>query len=149
MIRIPPPIVTTGFAALAWVLARQWPHLQFDFPMQGLIAVVLAISGVGLALVAVREFARIQTTVNPIHIEKATRLATGGPFSFSRNPMYLGMLLVLLGVCVWFGSVPGLAAPLLFVGYITRFQIIPEEQVMRQKFGDAFADYAARTRRWF
>lgn len=149
MFRIPPPVVTFAFASLAWAMARQWPVYRFDLPLQKLIASLLAISGLGLALIAVREFARIQTTVNPIHIEKATALATSGPFSFSRNPMYLGMLLVLVGVCVWLGSVPGLVAPLLYAGYITWFQIIPEERVMRRKFGDVFTDYAARTRRWF
>lgn len=148
MIRIPPPVVTLAFAALAWAMAKQWPLQGFDLAMQRPIAVVLALAGLAVAFTAVREFALAQTTVNPILIEKATALVTSGPFSFSRNPMYLGMLLVLLGICVWLGSWPGLASPLLFVAYITRFQIVPEEQVMKQKFGNAFTDYALRTRRW-
>ena len=148
MMRIPPPVVTLAFAGLAWGMAALWPLHRFDVPMKSPVAVVLALSGIGLTFFATREFARVRTTVNPIHIEKATALVTSGPFSFSRNPMYLGMLLVLLGICVWLGSLPGLASPLLFVAYITRFQIVPEERVMMQKFGTAFTDYAKRTRRW-
>lgn len=71
-----------------------------------------------------------------------------GPYRFTRNPMYLGMVLILLAWCLWLGNAAALLALAAFVGYITRFQIVPEERALAGRFGAAYEDYRRRVRRW-
>jgi protein-S-isoprenylcysteine O-methyltransferase Ste14 len=96
----------------------------------------------------VREFARARTTVNPLAPARASRLVTGGVFAHTRNPMYLGMLLVLAGWGVWLGNALAWLGLPLFVGLLNALQIGPEERAMRQRFGADFDRYAAQVRRW-
>lgn len=148
MPRIPPPLVALAFALMSYGLGRVMPLGVFAFALQSAVAAGLAGLGLAIILMSVREFIKVSTTVNPIKIDEASALVTSGPFTFTRNPMYLGMLLIVTGVAVWLGQLSGLIALPLFVAYITRFQIRPEEAVMRQKFGEAFVTYASQTRRW-
>jgi len=97
---------------------------------------------------AIRRFSRAHTTVNPLDPTKASRLVTGGVFQISRNPMYLGMLLLLVGWAIGLGSAsPWLILPI-FVGVITFFQIIPEEQALQSLFGTEYLPYRQRVARW-
>lgn len=148
MPRIPPPLVALAFALLSYVLGRLIPLGVLSLPLQSAVAAALAGLGLVIIVISVREFMRVKTTVNPIKIDEASALVTSGPFGFTRNPMYLGMLLILTGIAVWLGQLSGLIALPLFIAYITRFQIMPEEAVMRQIFGDAFVAYSRKTRRW-
>ena len=97
---------------------------------------------------AVRSFKAHQTTINPINIDKATSLVESGTFKYSRNPMYLGMALILLSISFKFNLLGGIFFTLLFAIYITRFQIIPEEAVMEKLFSDDFQKYKSKTRMW-
>ncbi|MEB0160908.1 isoprenylcysteine carboxylmethyltransferase family protein, partial [Pseudomonas sp. AH2 (2023)] len=90
---------------------------------------------------------RSRTTVNPLRPDKAAALVSGGVYRVTRNPMYVGMMLLLVAWAVYLDSAWVLAGPVAFVAYITRFQIAPEERVLRAKFAD-FDAYAARVRRW-
>ena len=96
----------------------------------------------------VGAFVHAKTTVNPLAPESAEELVTSGLFRFSRNPMYLGMLLVLTGGLIWLGAWSAMLAPILFIWVITEIQIKPEERALQQKFGDQFTLYRSRTRRW-
>ena len=150
--RIPPPVIDIACAALMWWLASLWPAAQL-WPRGGaawvwVLAVGLAAAGALAALAGVREFARAHTTVNPLAPERASQLVTSGVFSRTRNPMYLGMLLMLAGWAVWLGNAAAWLGLPLFVVVLTALQIRPEERVMRQRFGAAFERYAARVRRW-
>lgn len=148
MPRIPPPLVALAFALLSYGLGRLILLGVLSLPLQSAVAAALAGLGLVIIVISVREFMRVKTTVNPIKIDEASALVTSGPFGFTRNPMYLGMLLILTGIAVWLGQLSGLIALPLFIAYITRFQIMPEEAVMRQIFGDAFVAYSRKTRRW-
>lgn len=148
MVRIPPPVVALLGAALAWALAQFAPLGQFAIPGQSATAIVLALAGALLVLSAMRLFVSAKTTINPIRIEEASSLVTTGPYAFTRNPMYLGLLMVVTGWSLSLGVWSALVAPPLFVMYINRFQIRAEEAVMRANFGSAFETYAAKTRRW-
>jgi protein-S-isoprenylcysteine O-methyltransferase Ste14 len=108
----------------------------------------LAIAGLLFAISAFLAFQKAHTTVSPVAIDQASSLVTSGPFAISRNPMYLGLALVLLGWAIGLGAATALAGPVLFVIFVTIFQIGPEERVLREKFGDAYADYCKRVRRW-
>lgn len=147
-LRVPPVAVAAVAAALMWGVARRTPRLAVAVPGRVGIAVALASAGAGVALAGVVGFRRARTTVNPVRPGEASALVTSGVYRASRNPMYVGFGLALLG---W---ATALAHPLALLGapafgvYLTRFQIVPEERALRAEFGPAFEAYARRVRRW-
>ena len=146
--RIPPPIVALTIAVGMWFLAPHGPTLPLPAMTRDVVAAVVAVCGIAVALAASATFRKAQTTVNPLHPERATSLVDGGVFRYTRNPMYVGVLLVLVALATYLASPLCLLGPLLFVGYITRFQILPEERALEALFGDAYRDYKRRVRRW-
>ncbi len=145
---LPPPLVAGLAALIMWVLARQGPVLELAIPVRLSLAILMTLSGLAVALAGVVSFHRAETTVNPFMPEKSTALVSSGIYRFSRNPMYLGMLLVLLAWALWLTAPLALVGPALFVIWITRFQIIPEERALRARFGPEFDAYCRRVRRW-
>ena len=113
-----------------------------------LLSYVLFLLGLGILFSAARSFKEHQTTINPIKIETASSLVVSGIFNYSRNPMYLGMALMLLGLSLKFNLIGGLIFTALFILYITSFQIKPEERAMQKIFGEEFLSYKNRVRRW-
>ena len=146
-IRIPPPIVTFVFGmsmyALSFVI-----HWQFIFSFQEVIVIALILSGILLLLPAVLQFIQHKTTVNPLNPEKASRLVVSGLFRFSRNPMYLGMALLLLAWGIYLGNPLNIIIFIGFIAYMNCFQISLEEKALEALFGEEFSRYKARVRRW-
>ncbi len=147
-LRIPPPVVTLVVGAGMWAVARVLPVLTLPIFVRLAVATALAAIGVAVAMGGVVSFRRARTTVNPLKPETSAALVSSGVYSFTRNPMYLGMLLVLIAWAVYLASIGSLVGPVLFAWFITRFQIVPEERVLDGLFGGAFAEYKARVRRW-
>jgi|SRR5688572_2948452 protein-S-isoprenylcysteine O-methyltransferase Ste14 len=148
-LRIPPPLVGIAFAGAMWLVASSLrPLLPLPAYVRVPAAVILALAGVVIALCGVISFRRAQTTVNPLKPETSTALVSTGIYRITRNPMYLGMLAVLLAWAAYLSSIWALLGPAAFALYITRFQIIPEERALRSLFGTAFVEYTHRVRRW-
>ena len=124
----------------------RWGLLAFE--RSGIVVWALAVAGFAIAIAGVVAFRRVRTTVDPFDPEKTTALVTTGVYFWSRNPMYLGMLLVLLGWAVFLSDGLAVAVTVLFIPWMNRFQIGPEECVMRAKFGEEFEAWAHRVRRW-
>lgn len=146
--RIPAPIVAAvlGGAMKAYVLGA---GLVVDpTPLRMHVGVALAQLSAVVVLAAVAALWRARTTINPLDPARARALVTGGAFRFTRNPMYLSLLLLLVGYATRIESILVWLAPVAFAAYVTRFQIIPEERILQDKFGAAFAAYRAGTRRW-
>ncbi|MEM7708936.1 MAG: isoprenylcysteine carboxylmethyltransferase family protein [Pseudomonadota bacterium] len=146
--RIPPPIVGLGTALLMWLVARQWPGEWFSqtptrWLCGGLITLSLLLDGW-----AILAFRRTRTTVNPLAPEKASAIVQAGPYRVTRNPMYLGMAIILLACVIGFGQPLNLVLLGLFIAYLTAFQIKPEERALEARFGDEYRRYRARVRRW-
>jgi protein-S-isoprenylcysteine O-methyltransferase Ste14 len=146
--RLPPPIVVLVVAAAMWPLAGYAPAIPLDQPWRWIAAAVLALGGLLVARSGVRNFGRAGTTINPVKIDAVSALVTTGTFAHTRNPMYLGMTLLLLGWAVALSGVWTLLGPLLFVLFITRFQVLPEEAVLAARFGASYDAYRRRVRRW-
>jgi protein-S-isoprenylcysteine O-methyltransferase Ste14 len=149
-LRMPPAALTVLTAFGMWATAEAFPTLDVPLPplWRAGIGVLLVAVGIGVALAGVGEFRRAATTVNPFSPEASAHLVTGGVYRYSRNPMYLGMLLGLAG---WAVALAHLTAPLwlmLYAAYMNRFQIAPEERALAERFGPVFADYRRRVRRW-
>lgn len=148
-LKIPPPVVMLLAGALMKGLAIHVPSAGGTWPGRGILMTVLLVLGVGAGLAGVMGFRRQATTVNPHRPQQSTALVTSGIYRLSRNPMYLGMVLLLMAWATWLGSLLALGVgPALFVLFITRFQIIPEERALQARFGNAYRWYAARVRRW-
>jgi protein-S-isoprenylcysteine O-methyltransferase Ste14 len=147
-LRIPPPIVGLAVAAGMWVIAHQAAVVQLPKLLTLSVAAALGAIGAAVALAGVHSFRRARTTVNPLKPETSATLVATGVYSFTRNPMYLGMVLVLIAWAVYLASFWSLVGPAFFALYITRFQIVPEERVLHKLFGAPFAEYKKRVRRW-
>ena len=147
-LKVPPPVVALLVAMLMWLAAWAVPALRFEMPGRRVIASCVALVGVAVSIAGVVSFRRARTTVNPLKPESASSLVVSGVYRISRNPMYVGMLLVLLGWAVWLASVMASVILPAFVLYISRFQIRPEEAAMTTLFGEEYATYRSRVRRW-
>ena len=146
--RIPPPLVTLAIAAAMWLAAPLAPTLQLAISSRLPIAVIFLVFGVACLLQGGWALTAAKTTFNPIQIEKASALVTKGIYNYSRNPMYVGFASLLVGWAVYLASPWLLFGPAIFVAFINRFQITPEERVMSAKFGSDFTTYKSRVRRW-
>ncbi|MGS1076879.1 methyltransferase family protein [Pseudoxanthomonas beigongshangi] len=146
--RVPPPVVLLFAAGLMWGLARLSPGLRPHWPDAVWLAAVLVAAGLGLNLVPKWWFGRAGTTVNPMRPQAARSLVVAGPYRFSRNPMYLGHVLLLLAWASLLRHPFALAGVAFYLAWVTRFQIRPEERMLAERFPDAYPAYCRRVRRW-
>ncbi|MGD9602184.1 MAG: isoprenylcysteine carboxylmethyltransferase family protein [Gammaproteobacteria bacterium] len=146
--RIPPPLVAGLCAALMWLTAGSGPEL----PLRGLarhgVTGGLVLTGLMFDLLGLLAFRAARTTLNPLRPERVSVLVTSGVYRVTRNPMYVGMLCLLLAWAVHLGTWLACAGPVGFVLFLTRFQIVPEERVLVRTFGAQYTAYASRVRRW-
>ena len=147
-LRVPPLAVTLLVGLGAWLSAHAFPALRLDSVNLRVVAAALGLVGGGCSLLGVISFRRARTTVNPMHPGAASALVVSGVDRFTRNPMYAGMLLVLLAWAAFLSSLLALLGPVVFVLYINRFQIAPEERALQSLFGSDYTAYQARGRRW-
>lgn len=146
--RVPPPLVAAIVALAMYGARARGLVLPLDRPARIAVAGGLAVVGLAVALSAVLAFRRARTTIDPHRIDRVSTLVTRGVFAVTRNPMYLGVALLLTGWAVYLGTLPMFLGPLLFVAWITRFQIVPEERLLSARFGNDFETWRRRTRRW-
>lgn len=146
--RIPPPFIMLLAALLMWAFHRWMPLAQLVVSPWNRLGWLPAAAGIGIAVAAFARFQQAHTTVNPREPHTASSLVTDGVFRLSRNPMYLGLLLLLIGWALSLGSVSVWIVPALFVIVVTALQIIPEEQALEKLFGESYLAYRQRTGRW-
>jgi len=147
-LRIPPPVYALLTAGLMWFLNSTFPMIDvFKSPWNSIGWVFITV-GLVIDLWSVGLFWKQETTINPLKPDNSKSIVEDGMYQYSRNPMYLGMLSILLGVAVLLGSLSPLFCLPLFVVLITTQQIIPEEMTLTNKFGQAYLDYKHRVRRW-
>ena len=146
--RIPPGLVFLAAGFLIWCIARVAPAVRVVVPGSRAVAIVIGAIGVTLVLLGIASFIRARTTADPLHPEKASTLVVSGIYRFTRNPMYLGFAIMLLAFVVRLSAWPGVIVVMLFVAYMNRFQIRPEEAALEARFGDAARDYRRSVRRW-
>ncbi len=147
-LKVPPPAVTLAVGLLMWGLARWLPMFEFALPWRRALAWAFVLVGIALMSACALQFRRAGTTVNPMTPAKTSALVDTGLYRFSRNPIYLADGLILVGWGIWLANAASLAAIALFVAYLDRFQIEPEERALHAAFGAGFDAYRARVRRW-
>jgi protein-S-isoprenylcysteine O-methyltransferase Ste14 len=147
-LKVPPPIVALVLALLMWLTPAYAGLVPMPLMARVLWAVLLVCVGQGVAIAGMLAFRRAKTTVNPVKASLASSLVVQGVYRYTRNPMYVGLLLALLAWAVFLANPFSLLWVVLFVLYITRFQIIPEERVLTSLFGDEYEAYKGGVRRW-
>ncbi len=147
---IPPPVVFLLCGALMWFADWLWPAFDARLSGHGGIFWVVFICGLLVTVSGVATILKHRTEIHPNRtaLPKATHLVTDGIFHYTRNPIYLGMAIMLIGWMFRLENWLTLAGPILFVGFINSFQIQPEEEILEKLFGEEFRRYKARVRRW-
>ena len=147
-LKVPPVVLVAIMAAGMWALSRMSPDFSIAVPAAGWVASGVALAGLLIAVLGVLAFRMAGTTVDPRVPEQSESLVASGAYQYSRNPMYLGFLIVLCAWGLWLGNLPALLFLPAYVLYMNRFQIVPEERFMRDKFGDIYKRYCTGVRRW-
>ena len=147
-LKVPPALLGVITAALMWCAASATPERDFLFPSRLVFPLGLALVGALTCLAGVVSFRRANTTVNPMKPESTSSLVVSGIYKYTRNPMYLGFLLILLAWAAALSNVWALVGIPAFVLYMNRFQISPEERMLASRFELEYAEYRGRVRRW-
>ena len=147
-LKIPPLALVLLTGALMWITSRLVPTVSIDIPAGLFMAVAIAMMGAATSILGVVSFRRAGTTVNPYTPEATSSLVRSGIYARTRNPMYLGFLLILIAWGVYLANGVAILFVPAFVAYMNRFQIAPEEAALRKRFGPEFDRFAGDVRRW-
>jgi len=147
-LKVPPPVVAILFGLFMWLVSLLGgaTGISFGYPVG--VAIVVASVGVVIGFASMASFVREKTTMNPTKPSATSSLVTNGVFRFTRNPMYLSLVLYLVAWAVYLSNWLALLLVPVFVLYINQFQIKPEERALSALFGPEYASYKARVRRW-
>ncbi|ADY28156.1 MULTISPECIES: methyltransferase family protein [Cellulophaga] len=148
-LKFPPVVVVFIFGLLMYVLARFLPFGIFDFFGRTMLLKGLLVAMFLILTTSTYKFFKAKTTVDPKNIEKTNALVTTGIYKFTRNPMYLAMLLLLIAWGLFLSNAFNMLLAAAFVSYMNAYQIEPEEKMLAQKFGKEYTSYTKKVRRWF
>ena len=146
MLKIPPPLLV-----LILVVSNYFSSKKIDLiliPNQNIISFIIFLIGVIILINPIVRFVKSKTTIDPIKFKKVNKLITSGIYKYSRNPMYLGLLMIVISTSILYLNIFSIATPMLFYFWINRFQIKREEIFLTEKFGKEYLLYKAKTRRW-
>jgi len=147
-LKIPPAIQVALFATLMWIIKKSTTITHFEFELQRVVSWIIFGIGIAIEIIAIYAFRKAHTTANPLHPNKASTLVIVSIYKVSRNPMYLGMFFILLAFAVRLGNLFTFPVVILYVWYITTFQIKPEEKILAELFGNDYSIYCKKVRRW-
>lgn len=145
---LPPPVIALISGLMMWLIARLFPSMTVEWLYQPAIAALLVLLGLAVGLIGIAAFIRSKTTGNPKQPNKTTKLVRSGIYRLSRNPMYLGMLLMLIAWGMYLNNIASVICIITYIALITRLQIMPEERVLEEKFGEEYLSYKRKVRRW-
>ncbi len=145
--RVPPLALSFLFGAVMWLVSA-YSVFTIVLPWSSVVALLFCTVGLAIAFAGVLAFRRAKTTVNPLTPEATTTMVTSGIYRFTRHPIYLGFLFVLIGWAMYLSNISAFILLPLFVWYINRFQIVPEERALAGKFSHTFTAYKCSVRRW-
>ena len=146
-LKIHPPIILFICLCLVYGLSHYLPILALPSLLISMYKYV-ALAGVLAALSGLWEFRKAKTTIDPTKPGKTSHLVSSGIYRITRNPMYLGMVFIIIAAIFKFGNYYGFIALPVFIIYITQFQIKPEERIIEGIFGEVYVQYKKKVRRW-
>ena len=146
MLKIPPPLLV-----MILIIFNYFSFKKIDLiliPNQNLISLIIFLIGVLILINPIFKFIKSKTTIDPIKFKKVNKLITSGIYKYSRNPMYLGLLMIVISTSILYLNILSITTPFLFYFWINRFQIKREEIFLTEKFGKEYLSYKTKTRRW-
>ena len=146
MIKIPPPLIVLTLIISIYFSSKKIDLINIPFQLE--ISFFILSLGILVFINPVLKFIKSKTTINPIQFEETNRLVTSGIFKYSRNPMYLGMLMIIISTSIFYLNIYSMLTPFLFIFWINKFQIKREEAFLAEKFGKEYLSYKNKTRRW-
>ena len=147
-LKIPPAVVTLIIAIAMWWIDKFLVFIWAEFGQTIWISFLFLTVGGVFGTTGLIEFYKNSTSIDPHKPQKASKLVTGGIYSISRNPMYVGLLFILMGYGFYLGNVLTFLLLPLFVSYMNSYQVKPEERAMEEKFGEEYVRYKKEVRRW-
>lgn len=147
-LKVPPPIVALLIGVAMWAMSLATSSFDVPLLLRVVAAIVIALAGIGIIISGAIALRSAKTTISAVKPETASCLVTSGVYRFTRNPIYVGLALVLLAWAVFISTALAFIGPLVFILYMSRFQIVPEERVLSATFGAAYSSYQAKVRRW-
>ncbi|MCS0419049.1 methyltransferase family protein [Vibrio diabolicus] len=147
-LKVPPVAVFLLAMLLMYGLTVLVPSLNISVPFVEVVVGGLTLLSGYMGIAGVYEFHKVKTTVNPVKPDTASSVVRTGVFSFSRNPMYMALLLLIIAIGLWWQHLSVVLCSVVFVSYMNRFQIKPEERVLERLFGEEYVDYKNHVRRW-
>lgn len=147
-LKVHPPIVLFAVAGFMWLVSAAAPWAAVSLPFKNLLAAAVAAVSSLLAIPSFVAFFAAKTTIHPDKPERTSTLVVTGAYAITRNPMYLSLLILLVAWAVYLSSVSAALLVPLFPAYLNRFQIGPEERILKARFGAQYEEYARRVRRW-
>ena len=146
MMKIPPPILVLILVVSSFLSSKKIDVIHI--PHQTLVSILILLIGILILIIPVTKFIKYKTTIDPIEFKKVNKLVTSGIYKYSRNPMYLGLLLIVISSSILYLNIYSVITPMIFYYWINRFQIKREEIFLTEKFGKEYLLYMTRTRRW-
>ena len=145
---IPPPILALMSAILMLIISKYFNKANFSLNQHNQFALFFLIVALIIIVISIAKFIKIKTTISPLKPNKTSILVDSGIYKYTRNPMYLGLLLILFSLFLYLKNFLSFLVLPLFVIYITKNQILPEEKVLENLFGDQYKKYKNKVRRW-
>ena len=146
MKKIPPPILVLILVSSNYFSSKKIDLIHL--PNQDLISIIILLIGILILINPIFKFIKSKTTIDPIKFKKVNKLIISGIYKYSRNPMYLGLLMIVISTSIFFLNIFSITTPLLFYCWINRFQIKREESFLTEKVGEEYISYKIKTRRW-
>jgi protein-S-isoprenylcysteine O-methyltransferase Ste14 len=147
-LKVPPVAVAVIVGTAMWLVSIVLPKMRLGDTFHAAMVVIFTAIGAAFGIAGLLSFSKAKTTFDPMKPDSSTSLVTSGIYSITRNPMYVGLLSILTAWCFFIESAYALLLLAVFVIYMNKFQIQPEERALRSIFGDAYDDYVLRVRRW-
>jgi protein-S-isoprenylcysteine O-methyltransferase Ste14 len=147
-LKVPPLIVMFFIMCLMYLVSVLFSSFNIDFLFQTFMSIETFVSGLVVSIAGIYILKDEETTISPLTPKNASKLVVNGIYKFTRNPMYLGMSIMLLAWLIFLGNSLNIFNIILYILYMNRYQIIPEEKVLEKLFGDEFLSYKLKVRRW-
>ena len=145
---IPPPIQALLSAIMMCLISRYFTHANFSLNGINIFALIFLIIAVIIIILSMYKFRKIKTTISPLRPNKTSSLVNSGIYAYTRNPMYLGLLLILFSTALFLKNLISFLIIPLFILFITKNQILPEEEALENIFGEEYKNYKKKVRRW-
>jgi len=147
-LKIPPPVIALLSGLIIWGVSETIPAYMINGELRQTVALTILGMAGAIDAWALISFRRVKTTIDPRYPHKTSSIVSHGIYAYTRNPMYLGLTLILTALTIYLGSILGFIVVTGFILYINRFQIKAEEEALEKQFGEAYLAYKNRVRRW-